>query len=96
MKGTDKVLHAGFEAGNLKFMVSDCPPGVSVNSGEQVSLSLNFTSLDDIEKTFAAMAEGGNITMPIQDTFWGARFAMTKDKFGVHWMFNYDYPKVEK
>lgn len=91
----DKILHAVFEAGDLKFMVSDCPPGVSVASGDQVSLSLNFTDLESIEKTFAALAEGGNVTMPIQDTFWGARFAMTKDKFGVHWMFNYDYPKPE-
>jgi PhnB protein len=91
----DKILHAVFQSGDLKFMVSDCPPGVSVTTGDQVSLSLHFTELDAIEKTFAAMAEGGNITMPIQDTFWGARFAMTKDKFGVHWMFNYDYPKPE-
>ena len=89
----DKILHAVFEAGDLKFMVSDCPPPVTVSSGDQVSLSLNFTELEAIEKTFAALADGGNITMPIQDTFWGARFAMTKDKFGVHWMFNYDYPK---
>jgi PhnB protein len=89
----DKILHAVFEAGDLKFMVSDCPPGVTVSSGNQVSLSLNFTSLESIENTFAALAEGGNITMPIQDTFWGARFAMTTDKFGVNWMFNYDYPK---
>lgn len=89
----DKILHAVFEAGNLKFMVSDCPPGVSVQSGNQVSLALSFSSLEQIETVFAAMAEGGNITMPIQDTFWGARFAMTEDRFGVHWMFNYDYPK---
>ncbi len=89
----DKILHAVFVAGDLKFMVSDCPPGVSVSGGDQVSLSLNFSSIEAIEKTFAAMAEGGHVTMPIQDTFWGARFAMTKDKFGVHWMFNYDYPK---
>ncbi len=92
----NKILHAVFEAGDLKFMVSDCPPGVSVQPGDQVSLSLNFTNLEAIENTFAALAEGGSITMPIQDTFWGARFAMTKDKFGVHWMFNYDYPKDEK
>ncbi len=89
----NKILHAVFEAGALKFMVSDCPPGVSVSSGNQVSLSLNFTDLETIEKTFAALADGGNITMHIQDTFWGARFAMTTDKFGVNWMFNYDYPK---
>ena len=89
----DKILHAVFEAGELKFMVSDCPPGVSVTEGDQVSLSLNFNDLDSIEKTFAALSDGGNITMPMQDTFWGARFGMTKDKFGVHWMFNHDYQK---
>ncbi|MFT3982046.1 MAG: VOC family protein [Ferruginibacter sp.] len=89
----DKVMHATFAAGDLKFMVSDCPPGVSVHSGDQVSLSLNFDSVELLEKTFNALADGGNITMPVQDTFWGARFGMTKDKFGVHWMFNYDYEK---
>ena len=89
----DKILHAVFEAGALKFMVSDCPPGVSVNSGDQVSLSLNFTDPELIETTFTVLAEGGNITMPMQDTFWGARFGMTKDKYGVHWMFNHDKEK---
>ncbi|HYK56981.1 MAG TPA: VOC family protein [Flavisolibacter sp.] len=91
----DKILHAVFEAGNLKFMVSDCPPGVSVSSGDQVSLSLNFQDLETIEKTFAALADGGQVTMPLQDTFWGARFGMTKDKYGIHWMFNHDKPKAE-
>ncbi len=89
----DKVLHAVFEAGNLMFMVSDCPPGVSVQPGDQLSLSLNFSDASLIEKTFTALSEEGQITMPLQDTFWGARFGMTKDKFGVHWMFNYDKPK---
>ena len=89
----DKILHAVFESGALKFMVSDCPPGVTVSEGDQVSLSLNFSDLNSIEKTFAALSDGGNITMPMQDTFWGARFGMTKDKFGVHWMFNHDYQK---
>ena len=89
----DKILHAVFEAGDLKFMVSDCPPGVSVSSGDQVSLSLNFHDLETIEQTFAAMSDGGQVTMPLQDTFWGARFGMTKDRFGIHWMFNFDKPK---
>lgn len=92
----DKILHAVFEAGALKFMVSDCPPNVSVSSGDQVSLSLNFEDPESIEKTFGSLAEGGNITMPLQDTFWGARFGMTKDKFGVHWMFNHDKKKDDK
>ena len=89
----NKILHAVFEAGALKFMVSDCPPGVSVSSGDQLSLSLNFNDVESIEKTFNALSEGGHITMPLQDTFWNAKFGMTKDKFGVHWMFNHDYKK---
>ena len=60
-----------------------------------MSLSLKFTDLETIEKTFTALSEGGHITMPMQDTFWGARFGMTKDKFGVPWMFNHDYAKKE-
>jgi len=91
----DKILHAIFEAGQLKFMVSDCPPGVTVTLGDQVSLSLNFSELELIEKTFAALADGGHVTMPLQDTFWGARFGMAKDRFGVHWMFNHDFEKKE-
>lgn len=41
------------------------------------------------------MAKGGKITMPLQDTFWGARFGMLQDKFGVSWMFNHDTAKTD-
>jgi PhnB protein len=88
----DKVLHAVFQAGALSFMVSDCPPGVQVSGGDQISLSLNFHNLESIERTFAALSQGGTVTMPLQDTFWGARFGMAKDQFGVNWMFNHDKP----
>lgn len=91
-----KILHAHFQAGDLQFMVSDCPPGVTVSSGDVVSLSLNFHSKESIEKTFAAVSDGGYVTMPLNDTFWGAHFGMAKDKYGIHWMFNFDYPKTDK
>ena len=91
----DKILHAVLIAGNLKMMVSDCPPGVTVKEGDQVSLSLNFNDLETIEKTFNSLSAAGNVTMPLQDTFWGAKFGMAKDKFGVHWMFNHDYKKEQ-
>ncbi|MCD2423556.1 VOC family protein [Niabella pedocola] len=89
----DKIMHALFNAGALNFMVSDCPPDVSVTSGSNVSLALNFEDEEAIVKTFNAMAAGGTITMPLQDTFWGAKFGMITDRFGVSWMFNYDKPK---
>lgn len=89
----DKVMHAKFSAGDLNIMVSDCPPGVKVNAGDNLSLSLNFNEVDELNKTFAALSEGGKITMELQDTFWGARFGMLIDKYGFNWMFNHDYKK---
>jgi PhnB protein len=91
----DKIMHATFKAGELTIMVSDCPPNVSVTTGTNVSLSLNFNDVAEIEKTFAALSEGSTITMPLQDTFWGARFGMLTDRFGINWMFNHDYKKEE-
>lgn len=89
------IMHGSFRAGELTFMVSDCMPGQEVTGGTNLSLSLHFTELDSINSTFEALSEGADITMPLQDTFWGARFGMLKDKFNINWMFNYDYPKEE-
>jgi len=89
----DKIMHATFQADKLTLMVSDCPPEMSVNTGSNVSLSLNFTDEASIDKTFAALSEGSKITMALQDTFWGAKFGMLTDPFGINWMFNYDKPK---
>lgn len=89
----NRIMHASFEAGDLKFMVSDGMPGQPVNNGSNTSLSLSFKTVESIEKTFAALSDGGKVTMPLQDTFWNARFGMLTDKYGINWMFNYDYPK---
>ena len=89
----DKIMHASFKAGDLHFLVSDTMQGQSVTSGSNLSLSLNFNDADEMNKTFAALSEGGKITMELQDTFWGARFGMLIDKYGFHWMFNHDYKK---
>ena len=90
----NKIMHAVFQADKLTLMVSDCPPDMSVTTGTSVSLSLNFTDEASIDKTFAALSEGSKITMPLQDTFWGAKFGMLTDPFGINWMFNYDKPKA--
>jgi PhnB protein len=88
-----RIMHASFEAGDLKFMCSDSMPGHPLSYGSNISLSLHFKTLESIEKAFAALSIGANVTMPLQDTFWGARFGMLTDKYKINWMFNYDYPK---
>ena len=89
----DKIMHATFKAGDLTLMVSDANDKFPVQDGNKISLSMNFKDDESITKTYNALAEGGNAIMPLQDTFWGAKFGMLIDKFGVQWMFNYDKPK---
>ena len=86
----DKIMHAMFQAGQLVLMVSDCPPDMSATRGTNISLSLNFKDPVMTDKTFVALSENANITMELQDTFWGARFGMLTDQFGINWMFNHD------
>jgi PhnB protein len=90
---SNQVMHAVLDLGGFKIMFSDTAGKAVVTFGDNFSIALNFTSDEEIEKAFAAMSAGGNITMPLQDTFWGAKFGMCTDKFGVNWMFNHDKPK---
>jgi PhnB protein len=64
-----------------------------VKFGDNISISINADNKEEAERLFNRLSEGGSITMPIQDTFWGAYFGMFVDKFGVAWMVNFDYPQ---
>ena len=90
----NRVMHTHLDAGAVQIMASDAMPGQPpVDFGTNVSLSVNCDSEEQQTQYFNTLAEGGLVTMPLQDAFWGARFGMCTDKFGVHWMFNYDKPK---
>jgi PhnB protein len=52
------------------------------------SVSLNVDSIAEAERIFAALSEDGSIQMPLEATFWAARFGMLVDRFGVSWMVN--------
>ncbi len=62
--------------------------GHSVVFGTNVSLNLEPDTRAEAERLFAALAEGGRVTMPLADMFWGALFGAVTDKFGVQWMVN--------
>lgn len=90
----DKIMHATFQAGSLTLMASDVPNNMErVTAGSNTQLSLNFKHEEDIDRVYTAMSEGSKINMPLQDTFWGAKFGMLTDKWGISWMFNFDRPK---
>ena len=88
-----KVMHARLKIGeNILYMSDNFDPS-SVKQGNNVSLSLDMDNLAQTESLFNKLSAGGTITQPLQDTFWGARFGMFTDKFGIHWMMNCELKK---
>ena len=86
----NRVMHVTLTFEGNVLMGSDSMPGQPLTEGTNISLSLNIPQIMVMERLFKALAEGGSITMPLQDTFWGARFGMLHDQFGINWMFNCD------
>lgn len=83
----NKVMHANLLIGDTMLMASDdC---VSKQTGfTGFSLSLTVADEGEAERTFAALAIGGEIRMPLVKTFWSPLFGMVADRFGVLWMIN--------
>lgn len=73
----------------------NCAGGKFVK-GNNIQLSVNAGSREEAEKLFNGLSAGGEVTMPLQDTFWGAYFGMWTDKFGISWMVNYDDPAKQQ
>jgi PhnB protein len=88
-----RLMHATFQCEAGSFMASDGPPGYKLKTGNNLSLSLNYDSIDKLEKAFNGLAEGGTVTMPLQETYWAQRFGMLVDKYGFNWLFNMDKPQ---
>jgi PhnB protein len=89
----DRVMHARLAKGAAVLMASDTMPGTPLQQGNNFSVSISCESLQEIERVFTALSEKGKVTMPLQDVFWGARFGMLTDQFGINWMLNYEHPK---
>jgi PhnB protein len=89
----NRVMHAVLKVGGAMFMLSDTMPDRPVATEGNVTVSVDCDDVADMTKKFDALAAGGNVTMPLNDTFWGARFGMLTDAFGVRWMFNCDTKK---
>jgi len=68
-------------------------PGHPFKQGTNVHVNVDCDNVEEIERIFKAMSEGGNVVMPLADQFWGARFGMLVDKFGLNWMFNCELKK---
>lgn len=80
----NKVMHSAFRIGGTSLMASDgCQQGPSFGG---FSLSLAVPTEAEANRAFSALAEGGQVQMPLTKTFWSPCFGMLTDRFGVGWM----------
>ena len=89
----ERVIHAVLYIGEGVVMVSDTMPNQLAPTESNTHVILDFDDTADMTKKFDALAVGGTVAMPLQDTFWGAKFGMLKDAYGISWMFNRDMRK---
>lgn len=83
--GENKVMHAQFQVGDTTVMASDGRCGGKPKF-DGFALSLTFPTTAEADRAFAALAEGGQVQMPLTETFFSPRFGMVADRFGVSWM----------
>ena len=80
-------MHARLIIGDEVLMGSDAPPD-RYEPMKGITVTLGVDEPADAERIFSALAEGGTVQMPIQQTFWAVRFGMLTDRFGTPWMIN--------
>lgn len=88
----NKIMHCTFRIGATTLMASD---GCSADRPkfEGFSLSLSVPNEAEANRVFAALAEGGQVRMPLAKTFWSPCFGMVQDRFGIGWMISVVAPQ---
>ena len=81
----DKVLHARMTLGGTDLLGADVPPD-RFQPMRSAYLTLTLGSSEEAEQVYALLSDGGEIFMPIAETFFALRFAMLRDQFGTSWM----------
>jgi PhnB protein len=83
----DRVMHISLQIDDEWLMGADSPPD-RFEQAKGINVALHYKDASQGERIFNALAEGGNVVMPFQKTFWAAGFGMCVDRFGTPWMVN--------
>ena len=88
---TDPVIHARMNIGDTVLIANDVPPDV-YKPMRSVYLYLSVDSTAEAERVYKLLGDGGEIFMPLEETFFAARFSMLRDRFGVSWSIIHERP----
>ena len=87
----DRIMHVSLPISKETILMAsdngDWGPKLEV--GNNFSISVNPANKEEADRIFNALSEGGKVTMPLANTFWGAYFGSLTDKFDINWMVNY-------
>ena len=89
------VMHTSLNIKGSPVMFSDVPPGMPFVAGNNISLIVGSSDLDEIKSIFNKLKVGGNIVMDLQETFWSKCYGNLTDRYGIGWQFNYDSGETE-
>ena len=93
-----RLMHITLPLGEDRLMGSDSMPGASTPLliGNNFSIVVPASSRAQCDKYFSALSGDGEITMPLQETFWGSYFGRCRDRYQINWMFNFDLNRAAK
>jgi len=91
----ESILHASIELGDTQLMASDVTPE-RFQPMRSAYLALSVDSIAEAERIYALLSDGGEVFMPMGETFFAFRFAMLRDKFGTSWMIIHERPMTPK
>jgi len=86
----ERVMHACLRIGDERLMISDQSSDMTAARDSNVSVMLDEDNVECLQLKFEALAAGGKVTVPLHESFWGSKFGMLTDRFGVQWMLNCD------
>nr|WP_300142618.1 VOC family protein [Propionicimonas sp.] len=85
----DRVMHGQLTTSpGFTLMASDIPPGTPLNQGSSITISLSGSEGDGLRGYWDSLADGGNVSMPLEKAPWGDYFGQLTDRFGTDWMVN--------
>ena len=92
-----RIMHVSLPIGESVLMGSDANPAVGGGPviGTNFSISYSPGSREEADQKFTALSQGGEVSMPMSEMFWGAYFGTCTDRFGIAWMINFDPPPAD-
>lgn len=84
----DNIMYAKLQIGGAAIELSDMPPNMELAAGDNMQVILHIDDPAELDKLFTALAEGGQVQMPPDNMFWGARYGKLVDRFGINWVFH--------